>query len=121
MPYWFSKTQWHLQFPKEGTCATHITLNSIKTNSRPTDHLKYCPAWTAGQKKGRPKKQQRRLGITNHIKNLAKKRRTTGKKRKEAAGNDGFPSIPEEDEIGEGLDLKPAHVKDQKEGKIGSA
>jgi hypothetical protein len=61
------------------------------------------------------------LGITNHIKNSAKKRRTTGKKSKEAAGNDGFPSIPEEDEIGEGLDLKPAHVKDQKEGKIGSA
>ncbi len=45
----------------------------------------------------------------------------TGKKWKEAAGNDGFPSIPEEDEINEGLDLKPAHVQDQKEGKIGSA
>jgi hypothetical protein len=58
---------------------THHT-NSIKTNSRQTDHLKYCPAWTAGQKKGRPKKQQRRLGITDHIKNSAKKRRTTGKK-----------------------------------------
>ena len=121
MPYWFTKAQWRLQFPKEVTCATHITLISIKTNSRPTDHLKYCPAWTAGQKKGRPKKQQQRLGITNHIKNLAKKRRTTGKKRKEAAGNDGFPSIPEEDKINEGLDLKPVHVKDQKGGEIGSA
>jgi hypothetical protein len=52
----------------------------MKTNSRPTDHLKYFPAWTAGQKKGWPKKQQRRLGITDHIKNSAKKRRTTGKK-----------------------------------------
>jgi hypothetical protein len=121
MPYWFTKAQWRLQFPKEVACTTHITLNSIKTNSRPTDHLKYCPAWTVGQKKGRPKKQQRRLGITDHIKNSAKKRRTTGKKRKEAAGNDGFPSILAEDEIDEGLDLKPAHVKDQKEGKIGSA
>ena len=121
MPYWFTKAQWRLQFPKEVTCTTHITLNSIKTNSRPTDHLKYCPAWTAGQKKGQPKKQQQRLGITDHIKNLAKKRRTSGKKRKEATGNDGFPSIPEEDEIDEGLDLKPAHVTDQKEGKIGSA
>ncbi len=40
MPYWFTKAQWRLQFPKEVTCATHITLNSIKTNSRPTDHLK---------------------------------------------------------------------------------
>ncbi len=67
------------------------------------------------------KETEQRLGITNHIKNLAKKGRRTGKKRKEAAGNDGFPSIPEEDEIDEGLDLKPAHVKDQKEGKIGSA
>jgi hypothetical protein len=97
----------------------HTQFNKI--NLRPTDHLKYCPAWTAGQKKDQPKKQQRRLVITNHIKNLAKKRRTTGKKRKEAAGNDGFPSIPEEDEINEGLDLRPANVKDQKEGEIGSA
>ncbi len=90
---------------------------------RNTHHtnLKYCPAWTVGQKKGRPKKQQCRLGITNHIQNLAKKKPRTGKKRKDAAGNAGFPSIPEEEEIEEGLDLKPAHVKDQKEAKIGSA
>ncbi len=121
MPDWFTKAQSRLQFPKEVTCATHITLNSIKTNSGPTDHLKYCPAWTAGQKKGQPKKQQQWLGITNHIKDSAKKRRTTRKKRKEAAGNDGFPSIPEGVEINECLDLKPAHVKDQKEGEIGSA
>ncbi len=121
MPYWFTKAQWRLQFPEEVTCATHITLTSIKTNSTPTDHLKYCLAWTAGQKKGRPKKQQCRLRITDHIQNLAKKRRRTGKKRKDAAGNAGFPSIPEEEEIEEGFDLKPAHVKDQKETEIGSA
>jgi hypothetical protein len=29
--------------------------------------------------------------------------------------------MPEEEEIKEGLDLKPAHVKNQKEAKIGSA
>ncbi len=121
MPYWFTKAHWRLQFPEEVTCATHITLTSIKTNLRKTDHLKYCPAWTAGQKKGCPKKQQRQLGITDHIQNLAKKRWRTGKKRKDAAGNAGFPSIPEEDEINEGFDLKPVHVKDQKKGKIGSA
>jgi hypothetical protein len=61
------------------------------------------------------------LGITNHIQNLAKKRRRTGKKRKDAAGNAGFPSILEEEEIEEGLDLKPSHVKDQKEAEIGIA
>ncbi len=121
MPYWFTKAQWCLQFPEEVTCATHIPLMSIKTNLTPTDHLKYCPAWTAGQKKGCPKKQQRRFGITDHIQNSAKKKRRTGKKRKDAAGNAGFPSIPEKEEIKEGLDLKPAHVKDQKEAKIGSA
>jgi hypothetical protein len=74
-----------------------------------------------GAEEGSAKKQQRWLGITDHIKNLTKKRRTTGKKRKEAAGNDGFPTIPEEDDINEGLDLKHVHVKDQKEGKIGTA
>jgi hypothetical protein len=62
------------------------------------------------------------LGITDHIQNSAKKRLRTGKKRKDDAGNAGFPSIPEEEEIKEGLDLKPAvHVKDQKEAEIGSA
>jgi hypothetical protein len=121
MSCWFTKARWSLQFPEEVTCATHITLTSIKTNSSQTDHLKYCPAWTVGQKKGRPKKQQRRLGITDHIHNSAKKRRRNGKKRKKAAGNAGFPSILEEDKIKEGFDLKPAHVKDQKEAEIGSA
>ncbi len=121
MPYWFTKAQWHLQFPECVICATHITLTLIKTNSRPTDRLKYCLAWTAGQKKGCPKKQQCRLGITDHIKNFATKRRKTGKKRKDATCNVGLPSIVEEDKIDEGIDLKPAHVKDKKEGKIGSA
>ena len=121
MSCWFTKARWSLQFPEEVTCATHITLTSIKTNSSSTDPLKYCPAWTAGQKKGCPKKQQRQLGITDHIQSSAKKRQRNGKKRKDAAGNAGFPSIPEEDEIEEGLDLKPAHVKDQKEAEIGSA
>jgi hypothetical protein len=41
------------------------------------------------------------LGITNHIQNLAKKRQRTGKKRKDAAPNAGFPSILEEDKIEE--------------------
>jgi hypothetical protein len=121
MPYWFTKAQWRLQFPEEVTCATHITLMSIKTNSSPTDHLKYCSVWTAGQKKGCPKKQQRQLGITDHIQSSAKKRQRNGKKRKDAAGNAGFPSIPEEDKIKEGFVLKPVHVKDQKEAEIGSA
>ncbi len=74
-----------------------------------------------GAEEGSAKETATTVGITNHIKNSAKKRRTTGKKRKEAAGNDGFPSIPEQDEINEGLDLKPAHVKDQNKGEIGSA
>jgi hypothetical protein len=52
---------------------------------------------------------------------LAKKRRRTGKKRKDATGNAESPSIPEEDKIDDGFDLRPAHVKDRKEGKIGSA
>ena len=30
MPYWFTKAQWHLQFPEEVTYTTHITLTSIR-------------------------------------------------------------------------------------------
>jgi len=75
MPYWFTREQWQLQFPTEVISPADITLAAMKSNSSKVDNLRYCPEWTVGRKKGRPKKGQRTLGITDHIQNSAKKRK----------------------------------------------
>ena len=75
MPYWFTREQWQLQFPTEVISPADITLAAMKSNSFKVDNLRYCPEWTVGRKKGRPKKGQRTLGITDHIQNSAKKRK----------------------------------------------
>ena len=37
--------------------------------------MRYCPTWAAPKKKGRPKKNVRKLGISDHIKQGGAKRR----------------------------------------------
>ena len=74
MPYWYSCTKWQLQFPHNVTCKSDITLASMKLNYRPNIHIKYCPSWIAGNKKGRPKIEKQKLGIVDHVmKGVAKK------------------------------------------------
>jgi hypothetical protein len=79
MPYWYTTTQWHYQFPKNNYIVTHQTLKSIKANSTPHNKLCYCPNWAGSQKKSRPKKAKRKKNIADHIKQSAKKKRRTTK------------------------------------------
>ncbi len=119
MPYRFAKEQWRAQFPENERCALHITLATIKAKSQPVDNIRYCPAWTAGQKKGHPKKEQRHLGITDHIQNASKKRkrgrRSVGSTERDAK----LQSILEDEEAANVLDnLRPVEGQDEKEGEI---
>jgi hypothetical protein len=41
--------------------------------------MKYCPSWVAPKKKGRPKKEVRKLGIADHVQQAAAKRRRKNK------------------------------------------
>ncbi len=42
-------------------------MNAIKATSSPEDDLHHCPAWTAGYKKGRPKKNIRQKSVIDLI------------------------------------------------------
>ena len=50
-------------------------MNAIKKTHARDELLRYCPAWSAAAKKGRPKKDERRKTIMDHIKESAKKKR----------------------------------------------
>ena len=74
MPYWYTRAQWQLQFPKDFVFWYDCTWKKIKETSSFDGSLHYCPGWAAGGKKGRPKKNARKLGISDHIQQAAKKR-----------------------------------------------
>jgi hypothetical protein len=75
MPYWWTTAHWRTQYPENTYCRTDISIEGVKATSRPEDDIVYCPAWTAANKKGRPKGNARMKGIMDHIKESAKKKR----------------------------------------------
>ncbi len=48
---------------------------TIKKLSVTNDSMRYCPSWAAPRKKGRPKKDARKLGILDHLQQDVAKRR----------------------------------------------
>ncbi len=77
MPYWWTTEQWQDQYAMEVNCQTDITLNSVKTSTRPDDTLRYVPTWLAAKKKGRPKANVRDKSVTDLIEESAKKKKRT--------------------------------------------
>ncbi len=59
----------------QATLRSDITMNAIKKTHARNELLQYCPAWSAAAKKGRPKKDERRKTIMDHIEESAKKKR----------------------------------------------
>jgi hypothetical protein len=55
MPYWWTTAHWQAQYAQDVECRTDFSMNTVKDNSIPDDRLCYCPSWTAGKEKGRPK------------------------------------------------------------------
>ncbi len=49
-------------------------MNAIKANSNPEDNLHYCPAWTAENKKGWPKKNIRQKSVIDLIEESSNKK-----------------------------------------------
>jgi hypothetical protein len=75
MPSWWTTVQWRKQFPKDSIMRCDINMQSIKKRFSPDDTLRYYPVWSAPGKKGRPKKDERRKGVMDHIKESGKKRK----------------------------------------------
>jgi len=67
MPFWYTRAQWQLQYPKDVVHKLDITWANIKKSAAPEILMK---------KKGRPKKDTRKLGIVDYVKQgIAKRRR----------------------------------------------
>ena len=122
VPYWLTKEQWQLQFPTDITSPSDITLAAMKNNSSKADNLRYCPDWTVGWKKGRPKKAQQTLGITDHIQNSAKKRKRAQWGTTRRGGEWEMETILESEEADniEGQ-LQPDGVEAEIKGAMGNA
>jgi hypothetical protein len=103
MPHWYTTAQWRNQFPENTHIDTQQTLKSIKANSTPHDDLRYCLNWLGPQKKGRPKKDKRKMSIADYVQQSAKKKRRTTAATK----------MPEEERV----DLEGKDIKDGQEGK----
>ena len=61
MPFWHTRAQWQLQFPKDEVFKADITWANIKKTADANEHIRYCPTWSAPNKKGRPKTNVRKL------------------------------------------------------------
>ena len=75
MPYWWTTEHWQQQYLMEVNCRTDISLKTLKTMSNADDMLRYCPAWMAPKKAGRPKANVREKSLNDLIKESAKKKR----------------------------------------------
>ena len=60
MPYWWGREQWRRQFPDDVFADFPSSMKSIKDGKIPDPSYRYCPDWTAPNKSGRPKKNDRR-------------------------------------------------------------
>ncbi len=61
MPCWWTCKKWQLQFPleeEEAVCT--VTLENIKATKNRDKLIRYCRTWSAPNKPGRPKKNERR-------------------------------------------------------------
>ena len=121
MPYWYTRAQWQLQFPKDFVFWYDCTWKKIKETSSFDGRIHYCPGWAAGGKKGRPKKNARKLGISDHIQQAAKKRHKASTLRSKTRLSTTV-KIPQAVTEGEwDLEGDVLNTKDTKDGVVGTA
>ncbi len=61
MPFWWKRAQWQEQFPSDVTPECFANMEVIRADYKPDDTIRYCPAWSAANKPGRPAKGKRKL------------------------------------------------------------
>jgi hypothetical protein len=67
MSYWLTSAHWRAQYTADVYCRTDVLVNAIKATSNTEDDLRYCPALTAENKKGWPKKNIRQKSVIDLI------------------------------------------------------
>ncbi len=80
MPYWLTSDHWQAQYTADVYCRTDVSMNAIKATSNPEDDLCYCPAWTAGNKKGQPNKNIHQKSVIDLIEESSNNKRKRRRK-----------------------------------------
>jgi hypothetical protein len=75
MLYWLTSAHWQAQYAADVNCRTDVLMNAIKATSKTEDDLRYCPAWTAGNKKGWPWKNIHQKSVLDLIEELFNNKR----------------------------------------------
>ena len=63
MPYWWRTDHWRLQFPRDVMAECNISIETIREDGIANPNIRYCPSWSAPNKSGRPKKNDRRKSV----------------------------------------------------------
>ena len=79
--------------------------------------MKYCPSWAAAKKKGRPKKDARKLGIADHAKQGVAKRHNKNPVAPETAIEDVHENAAQMREF---VELKSNQFEDSKDSRVGN-
>ena len=74
MPYWWTTAHWRTQYAVDVECRADVGISTIKGTYTPDKTLCYCPAWMAGNKKGRPKSNVCVKSVMDHFAESAKKK-----------------------------------------------
>jgi len=67
MPYWWTSAHWRAQYAIDVECRANIAISTIKDKYTPDKRRCYCPSWTAGKKKGRPKSNVHEKSVMDHV------------------------------------------------------
>jgi hypothetical protein len=63
MPYWWTTEQWKKQLPLNVKAICITNMETISDDHNPSVNYRYCPDWSAPNKAGRPKKNERRKSV----------------------------------------------------------
>ena len=67
MPFFWSTAHWQSQYSLDVDCRTDISIKSVKATARRNEKLRYCPDWSASDKPGRPKKNDKIMTLTDKM------------------------------------------------------
>ena len=75
MPYWWRTDHLRLQYPIDAVVACNLSIETIREDGIANSNIMYCPAWSAPNKSGRPKKNERRKSVLENagVKKVTKK------------------------------------------------
>jgi len=105
--------------PNNVVYKSDVTWANIKKSAAPDVLMKYCPSWAAAKKKGRPKKDARKLGIVDYVKQgVAKRRHKKPIVRPETAIKEVHKNTEQMRVFDE---LKSNQFEDSKDGLVGNA